>query len=86
MITINIKLFGIFQDYFPNSLLIDVPDDTSIFLLRTELLNKLKNDSFLNFEYVLNKSVFSNESNILDDSYILKHSDIIYLLPPFSGG
>ncbi len=86
MITVNVKMFGIFQDYFSDNLSIDISDDLSIFLLRGELLNKFKNSSFLNFEYVLSRSVFSDGVNILSDDYVLINNDIICLLPPFSGG
>jgi molybdopterin converting factor small subunit len=86
MITVNIKLFGIFQDYFSNEIFLEIPEGTSIFSLRNELIFRFGNSAFLNFEYVLSKSVFSNSSNILDDSYVVLDNDVIYLLPPFSGG
>lgn len=86
MIKITIKMFGVFQDYFSDDVCVDVLNGTSIFLLKKELVEKFRGSSFVNFEYILDKSVFSNDSNILADDYILMNNDIIYLLPPFSGG
>lgn len=86
MITINIKLFGIFQDYLSDNICISILPGTSILSLKSELVVKFAASSFVNFEYIMNKSVFSDETNILSDTYILKNNDTIYLLPPFSGG
>lgn len=86
MISVNINMMGIFQDYFSECLIIDIPDGTSIFFLKDILINNFSNNSLNNFNYLIKNSLFSNNSNILSDDYVLSHNEVIYLLPPFSGG
>lgn len=86
MIMITIKTFGIFQDYFSDEIVLHLNDNISISDLKIEIINKFKNNSFNNLELLINKSVFSSENLILNNEYKLINNDIIYLLPPFSGG
>jgi len=85
MINVNINMMGIFQEYFSQCLIVNIPDKTNISMLR-EILIKEYDKSFLNFNYLIKNSVFSNKYNILSDDYLLSDNDDIYLLPPFSGG
>lgn len=85
MINITINMMGIFQEQFSKCLTINIPTKTNISMLR-EILIKEYDKSFLNFNYLIRNSVFSNKHDILSDDYILSNNDDIYLLPPFSGG
>lgn len=86
MIIVRINMFGIFQEYFSDHVFLSVPKGATIFFLKKELVIKFSDTSFSNFSVILDRSVFSNTSIILSDDYILLDNDIIYLLPPFSGG
>ena len=44
------------------------------------------NEYFLDEYPNIKNSIFSNDIKILPNDYIFSHNEIIYLLPPFSGG
>ncbi len=83
---IKIIFFGIFRDYLGFDIDLNISDKSNISDLQKKILKQvLKNDlSFL--KNILMKSIFSDDKNVLSKDYILKENDIIYLLPPFSGG
>lgn len=83
MIVITVKSFGIFQEYFPDKLILHVSENITILLLREKLFDEIKD---VNFKQILIKSVFSDGNKILNDTDILLNNAVIYLLPPFSGG
>lgn len=85
MININITMMGIFEEYFSKNLIINIPKETNVSMLR-EILIKKYDKSFLNFSYLVKNSVFSNKYYILNEEYVFVDNDDIYLLPPFSGG
>lgn len=86
MIEINIKMYGVFQEYLSDHIKLFIPEKTSIILLKNILIEKFCTNDFCNFDYILYKSVFSDNKKVLDDTYILCDKETIYLLPPFSGG
>lgn len=83
MIIITVKSFGIFQEYFPEKLILHVSENITILVLREKLFDEIKD---VNFKQILIKSVFSDGNKILNDTDILLNNAVIYLLPPFSGG
>jgi len=86
MITIKLKFFGVFKDYLNSEIDINLDDLSDLSSLKKFISDNLiiTDINFLND--VLIRSVFSDGAVILSDNYILKQNDIIYLLPPFSGG
>lgn len=83
---IKLKMCGIFKDYLEEEIIISFEKKKKInyiklYLIENYFINELK---FL--EAVLNKSVFSSNKKILSEDHEIKNNDIIYLLPPFSGG
>lgn len=86
MISITVNMMGIFQDYFSKSFVVNIPEGTTLNSFKDFLIIKFSNESSCNFSYLITKSVFSNNSNILLDDYVLSNNEVIYLLPPFSGG
>jgi len=83
---IKLKIFGIFRDYLEDEIEITINDNSSIYNLRSYIINEVLKNDLVFLIPVLNKSIFSNNEEILSDDYIIKFNDIICLLPPFSGG
>ena len=84
----NIKLqfYGIFNDYLSDEIIINLNENSTIAILKDHIKNNiLVNDLFF-LNTLLEKSIFSNNVEILSLDYVLKSNDNIYLLPPFSGG
>lgn len=86
MIKIKLKFCGVFKDFFNSEIDMELSDVLNLIGFKSYISNTLvlSDIDFLND--VLNKSSFSDGSIILSDDYVLKYGDIIYLLPPFSGG
>lgn len=79
MITIHIKFFGAFRK-FGAGIEIDVPANTTILAIKTELQSKLNN------EKLVLDSVLANDDTVLQDSDILKDNAELSILPPVCGG
>lgn len=86
MITIKLKFCGVFKDFFNSEIDMEFSDIFNIVSFKSYLSKTLVLSEFDFLNDVLDKSSFSDGSVILSDDYILKCGDIIYLLPPFSGG
>lgn len=86
MFYIKIKVFGIFNDYFKEEIIIEFSDKINVNDLKKIIKEQyfVNNLSFLN--KVLSRSLFSYNNIILSDNHYLNSGDIVYLLPPFSGG
>lgn len=85
MIKIKIKVFGVFSDYIGDDFFILEFDSNVELTFVKEFIGK--NFFFsVNQLKLLESSVFSTENVILSDNYIINDNDIIYLLPPVSGG
>lgn len=88
MIKIKLKSFGIFGNFFGEDYFLYLDDNLNLGLLRGIIILKLHESNFNvnNFKDLIRVSIFSNKNEILNDDYILKNNDVIYLLPPVSGG
>jgi len=87
MIKIKIKYFGIFSEYLKEISYLNLKDKSRLSDLRIYLIMLLEKQNIdKNILLLLNSAVFSNEDKILLDDYLLIDGDIIYLLPPVSGG
>ncbi|HFL8824144.1 MAG TPA: MoaD/ThiS family protein [Candidatus Azoamicus sp. OHIO1] len=87
MLNIRLRFFGVFSDYFKIDLSINLNNGANLNDLRNLISFEMQARNLdFNFTSLLKSSVFSNEDEILADSYLLKSEDVIYLLPPVSGG
>jgi len=86
MIEIKIKLFGIFEELFGNEIKLNIKKGTNLTDLKVYLINNFFNKDVKFLEATFKKSMFSDDSTILSENYILENKKTIYLLPPFSGG
>ncbi|HIH2762477.1 MAG TPA: MoaD/ThiS family protein [Candidatus Azoamicus sp. MARI] len=86
MIKIKLKFFGIYNEIFGPEMDILIKDDSSLIELKTHLLNSLFETKINYLIKTFDKSLFSNDERILTNDYVIKNNEIIYLLPPFSGG
>lgn len=86
MLSIKLKVFGIYKDYFSSEMIINLPDGSDLVYFKNYLRKNLFVDDLSFLAFVLDKSMFSNNDSILSDNYLLKSGDAIFLLPPFSGG
>ena len=86
MFYIKLKVFGIFNDYFNEEIVIECSNKISVNDLRKIITEQyfINNLSFLN--NILSRSLFSYNNIILSDNDYLNSGDLVYLLPPFSGG
>lgn len=86
MFYIKLKVFGIFNDYFNEEIVIEFSNKISVNDLRKIITEQyfINNLSFLN--NILSRSLFSYNNIILSDNDYLNSGDLVYLLPPFSGG
>ena len=87
MIKVKVKYFGIFSEYFKDISYVNLDNKAKLLDLRNHLIvlaSKYNIDK--NIILLLNNAVFSNENEILFDDYILNDNDVIYFLPPVSGG
>ena len=86
MFYIKLKVFGIFNDYFNEEIIIEFSNEMSIYDLRKIITEQyfINDLSFLN--NILSRSLFSYNNIILSDNDYLNSGDLVYLLPPFSGG
>lgn len=86
MIDIKIKTFGIFSEILGNEINFKIEKELKLKELRAIILKNFFEKKINNLEDTFNKSVFSSEIEILKEDYIIKKNEILYLLPPFSGG
>lgn len=86
MIKIKIKFFGIYKEIFGTEINVDVKKDSTLRDLKNHLLKSFFNEKIDYLKKTFDKSLFSNDEYILTDDYIIKNAEILYLLPPFSGG
>lgn len=85
MIEIKLKSFGVFSDFIgADFVVLTLETNITLVCLRKIIAEKFKFSE--NIKNLLDSSVFSNDSDILSDDYILSNKDVIYLLPPVSGG
>jgi len=86
MININLKFYGVFNDYLGTNINLIFEENIKLNMLKEYISkNILINDLYFLNE-TLDKSIFSNDTDILELDYTVKQNDVIYLLPPFSGG
>ncbi len=85
MIKIKIKFFGILSDYFKD-LEINVQKNSTIASVKIELIQKHLDFTSQYLSHTIDKSIFSNNNQFLNDYDIIKENCTIFLLPPFSGG
>lgn len=86
MIKIKIKFFGIYKELFNDEIDVCIKNNSTLNDLKNHLLDSLFNEKINYLKKTLDISLFSNDESILNDDYIIKNKEIIYLLPPFSGG
>lgn len=92
-ITVSIRLFGIFKDYFSDDcsdgslVKLTLVNDPSIKNLRILMHKRIleKNPDFIKSD-LMSSSVFADENAILPENYIIKHNSTLSILPPVSGG
>ncbi len=85
MIQLKLKLMGIFSEYFNDIEFIKLKNNSTINDLKKYLFYKLKKID-VNLIFLLKNSVFFNGKILLNDYYVINLNDIIYVLPPISGG
>ena len=85
MIHVQIKPFGIMREFINNNLTIPLKPNSKILDLKNELSQLLIETTNINAE-LLESIVFANTSEILNKTTILHDNDIIFVLPPVSGG
>lgn len=87
MLNVELKFLGVFSEFFGSVMTVKLKDSSSLVDLKKFIIEYVRINSIdPNLEILLNSSVFSNEHEILHESYVLKQLDVIYLLPPVSGG
>lgn len=86
MIKIKIKFFGLFKEIFGPEITLDVKENSNLKEIKAQILNDIFENKIDHLKNTFNRSLFSNETEILHDDYILKNNDLLYILPPFSGG
>ena len=86
MLNIKLKFYGIFNDYLNNEIDITFNENINLHSFKNYISKNILIKDLFFLNTILDKSVFSNGIEILSLDYMLKNNDIIYLLPPFSGG
>lgn len=86
MIKVKIKFFGIYKEIFGTELSVDMDNNSTLNDLKDHLLTCIFNTKINYLKETFYKSSFSNDESMLSEDYIIKNNDILYLLPPFSGG
>jgi len=86
MLNIKLKFYGIFNDYLNNEIDITFNENINLHSFKNYISKNILIKDLFFLNTILDKSVFSNGIEILSHDYMLKDNDIIYLLPPFSGG
>ncbi len=85
VIKIKIKAYGIFGDYIGSDFFI-LEFNSNVNLIFVKQIIGKKFSFSVNDLKLLESSVFSTENVVLPDSHIINDNDIVYLLPPVSGG
>lgn len=80
-IKINIKFFGGFRK-FGKSIDISVPSGSSIHTVKNALNHALDNQDKL----LIDASVFANDNEILQDTFVFNEDVCLSILPPVCGG
>ncbi|HIH2763102.1 MAG TPA: MoaD/ThiS family protein [Candidatus Azoamicus sp.] len=86
MIKIKIKFFGVYKEIFGTEINMNIKTNSTLTELKKIILENFFDTKIAYLKKTFDKSLFSNDENILTDDYIMKDNDVIYLLPPFSGG
>lgn len=79
--TIKIKTFANLKDYLPEEFKMNVEENTSIRDLKELLIRR-----YPQIQSILDNSRFAINEEFVEDVAIIRKNQIVYIIPPVSGG